>query len=74
MDATERFVWVYSEGVVNRRAVTVGRLTAQGIEVLSGLAAGDQVVTAGVNQLAENQQVRPWQREREGQRGTAPDA
>jgi len=31
---------------------------------LTGRAAGDQVVTAGVNQLAENQQVRPWQRER----------
>ncbi|MBP8227559.1 MAG: efflux RND transporter periplasmic adaptor subunit [Pararheinheimera sp.] len=64
VDATERFVWVYSEGRVNRRAVTVGRLTEQGIEVLAGLAAGDQIVTAGVNQLTENQQVRPWQRER----------
>ncbi|WP_233077935.1 efflux RND transporter periplasmic adaptor subunit [Rheinheimera soli] len=64
VDATERFVWVFSEGKVNRRAVTVGRLTEQGIEVLSGLVAGDQVVTAGVQQLTENQQVRPWQRER----------
>lgn len=63
-DASERFVWVYNEGVVNRRAVTVGRITSAGIEVLSGLAVGDQVVTAGVQQLAENQQVRPWQRER----------
>jgi RND family efflux transporter MFP subunit len=64
VDAAERFVWVFSEGKVNRRAVTVGRLTEQGIEVLSGLAAGDQVVTAGVQQLTENLQVRPWQRER----------
>lgn len=64
VDASERFVWVYSEGKVNRRAVQVGRLTAQGIEILSGLAAGEQVVTAGVLQLSENQQVRPWQRER----------
>lgn len=64
VDAAERFVWVYNEGKVNRRAVTVGRLTEQGIEVLSGLAAGEQLVTAGVQQLTENQQVRPWQRER----------
>jgi hypothetical protein len=64
VDASERFVWVYQEGVVKRRAVTVGRLTSQGIEVTSGLTAGDQVVTAGVQQLTENQQVRPWQRER----------
>lgn len=64
VDATERFVWLYSEGKVNRRAVSVGRLTEQGIEILAGLSAGDQVVTAGVQQLSENQQVRPWQRER----------
>lgn len=64
VDAAERFVWVFSEGKVNRRAVTVGRLTQQGIEVVAGLSAGEQVVTAGVQQLTENQQVRPWQRER----------
>jgi RND family efflux transporter MFP subunit len=64
VDASERFVWIYNDGVVNRRAVNVGRLTAQGIEILSGLAAGDQIVSAGVQQLSENMQVRPWQRER----------
>jgi len=62
----EKMVWVYlpDQGLVQRRAVTVGHLTDQGVEVLSGLTAGEQVVTAGVYQLTEGQKVRPWQRER----------
>lgn len=65
-DHPERFVWVFdaATGKVQRRAVTIGRLTGQGIEILSGLTAGEQVVTAGTHQLTEGQQVRAWQRER----------
>ncbi|WP_337878955.1 efflux RND transporter periplasmic adaptor subunit [Rheinheimera sp.] len=65
-DTQAQFVWVYQPdlGQVSRRAVTVGRLTQQGLEIRSGLSAGDQVVTAGVHQLQEGQKVRPWQRER----------
>jgi multidrug efflux pump subunit AcrA (membrane-fusion protein) len=44
--------------------VQVGQLTSEGIEVLSGLQAGEQVVTAGVQHLQAGQTVRPWQRER----------
>lgn len=64
--APERFVWVYlpDPQQVERRAVTTGRLTAQGIEILSGLQSGEQVVTAGTQQLQQGQKVRPWQRER----------
>lgn len=66
VDASERFVWVYlaDQQQVERRAVTTGRLTAQGIEILSGLVHGEQVVTAGTQQLQQGQKVRPWQRER----------
>jgi RND family efflux transporter MFP subunit len=66
VDHPERFVWVYQPDSqqVTRRAVKTGRLTADGIEILSGLAIGEQVVTAGTQQLIEGQQVRPWQRER----------
>ncbi|MFC4656801.1 efflux RND transporter periplasmic adaptor subunit [Rheinheimera marina] len=65
-DAKEQFVWVYQpeQSQVTRRAVTTGRLTQQGLEIRSGLSAGEQVVTAGVHQLQEGQNVRPWQRER----------
>jgi len=66
VDHPERFVWVYQpdKQQVQRRAVKIGRLTADGIEIVSGLAVGEQIVTAGTQQLTEGQQVRPWQRER----------
>jgi RND family efflux transporter MFP subunit len=66
VDHPERFVWVYQPDSqqVQRRAVKTGRLTADGIEIESGLAVGEQVVTAGTQQLTEGQKVRPWQRER----------
>jgi RND family efflux transporter MFP subunit len=66
VDAVERSVWVFDESssTVKLRAVTIGKLTGQGLEILSGLNGGEQIVTAGVQQLREGQQVRPWLRER----------
>jgi len=66
----QKAVWVYTadasqdHGSVALRVVEVGQLTSAGIEILSGLQGGEQVVTAGVQHLQANQQVRPWQRER----------
>ncbi|MEH6472052.1 MAG: efflux RND transporter periplasmic adaptor subunit [Halopseudomonas sp.] len=48
---------------VSRVDVTVGQIRRQGIEVLSGITAGDQIVSAGVHYLAEGMQVRRWNRE-----------
>ncbi|MEL0167307.1 MAG: efflux RND transporter periplasmic adaptor subunit [Pseudomonadaceae bacterium] len=66
--SAERQVWVLNEQNgelrVSARSVTVGQLTHDGIEVLSGLNAGEQIVAAGGNELSEGQQVRPWVRER----------
>jgi RND family efflux transporter MFP subunit len=56
----ESYVWVYlpDEGVVKSRQVTTGQLTGKNlITVVSGVEAGEQVVSAGVHQLQENQQV-----------------
>lgn len=66
VDAVERSVWVFDEktSTVKLRAVTIGKLSGQGLEILSGLDNGEQIVTAGVQQLREGQQVRPWLRER----------
>ncbi|HET8816867.1 MAG TPA: efflux RND transporter periplasmic adaptor subunit [Pseudidiomarina sp.] len=60
------FVWVFDEqsGTVNRRAVETGAVTNEGVEITAGLAAGEQVVIAGVYQLQDGQKVRPWIRER----------
>lgn len=49
---------------VTARDVTVGQLTANGIEILSGLEPGEQIVAVGSSELSEGQQVRPWERER----------
>jgi len=45
-------------GIVRRRAVTVGELTAEGIEVFEGLADGDMVVTAGISHIVDGQKVK----------------
>ena len=45
-------------GVVRRTPVEVGRFTADGLEVASGLSEGQQVVTAGVSRLTDGQRVR----------------
>jgi membrane fusion protein, multidrug efflux system len=64
-DRQGRFVFVLEpqgegEGVVRRRAVTVGQPTEalNGIEILDGLAEGDVVVTAGVRSLSDGMRVR----------------
>ncbi len=62
-DREGRFVFVVEprEGglaTVRRRAVTIGELTSDGLEILEGLADGDRVVTAGVASLSDGEIVR----------------
>lgn len=62
-DREGRFVYVVEpssgdQGVVRRRAVTVGELTDEGLEVLTGLRENDRVVTAGLATLSDGEQVR----------------
>lgn len=53
-------VWVVdTEGRVERRRVTLGSLTGSAdVVVLSGVEAGERVVTAGVYQLTEGERVK----------------
>lgn len=62
----QSYVWLYDkqQGTVTKRLVSVGELTNAGVAITSGIAVGDTIVTAGVQQLSEGQQVRPWVRER----------
>ena len=51
-DREGRFVFVVQPteaglGIIERRPVSVGELTAEGLEVIEGLVDGDRVVTAG---------------------------
>lgn len=48
-------------GTVARRPVEVGRLTNSGFEIISGLEAGDMVVTAGVNNIRDGLKVKLFQ-------------
>ncbi|MGB3595915.1 MAG: efflux RND transporter periplasmic adaptor subunit [Pseudomonas neustonica] len=67
-DSSQQQVWVTEEtdeGLqVVAREVEVGQLTHDGIEVTSGLEAGERVVAAGGAELQAGQRVRPWVRER----------
>jgi len=62
----KHIVWVFNEArsTVTQHVVTLGGVTTQGIEIISGINIGDHVVVAGVQYLLENQVVKPlhWQR------------
>jgi len=45
-------------GTIHRKAVTIGDLTEDGLEVLEGISDGDLVVTAGVSRITEGQKVK----------------
>ncbi len=64
--SSQSIVWVYNEqqGTVTPRPVTLGDMTQDSIEILSGINPGEQVVAAGVHGLTADQKVRPWKRER----------
>jgi multidrug efflux pump subunit AcrA (membrane-fusion protein) len=60
-DGTDKpYVWVIDEATqkVTRRNVTLGKLTALGLRVTSGLKPREWIATAGVYTLREGQQVR----------------
>jgi RND family efflux transporter MFP subunit len=45
------------EATVRRRAVALGDLTQQGIEVIDGVNVGDRVITAGISVIRDGQRV-----------------
>jgi RND family efflux transporter MFP subunit len=63
-DRGGRFVYVLvpsdepGVGRVRRKDVEVGDLTREGLEIISGLTEGEEVVTAGVRRLTDGQRVR----------------
>ena len=51
-------VWVVDQdNTVRSRQVSVGRVTAGGVQILEGLHAGDLIATAGIHTLSEGQEV-----------------
>jgi RND family efflux transporter MFP subunit len=53
-------VWVVADdGKVQRRTVELLKFDANSVVISRGLAAGEKVVTAGINSLAEGESVKP---------------
>jgi RND family efflux transporter MFP subunit len=58
------FVWRYHENAsLEKVQVTLGEMHKSGVEVRSGINAGDKIVSAGVHYLTATSKVRPWQKE-----------
>jgi len=62
-DGEGRFAFVVEPtgdglGIVHRRPVSVGELTADGLVILDGLTDGDRLVTAGVTRIQDGMRVR----------------
>ncbi len=62
-DRQGRYVYVAEPGdadigIVKRRDVSVGELTSDGMEIISGLDDGDLVITAGVTRIHPDMQVK----------------
>lgn len=57
-DGEQPIVLVVRDGRVERRAVRVGRAEGESLEVLAGLAAGEQVVVEGAEGLADGDRVK----------------
>lgn len=65
LESVTKYVWKVDPGTMRttRQAVTVGALTGANIVVLTGLNAGDLVVSAGVSSVTENMLLRSMSRE-----------
>jgi RND family efflux transporter MFP subunit len=62
-DGDGRFVFVVEGspgevGSVEKRHISIGRMTREGFEVLEGLSVGERVATAGLQNLLDGQAVR----------------
>jgi membrane fusion protein, multidrug efflux system len=62
----QRYIFVLllgegNHGTVQRRMVTIGEITNEGIEITSGLKSGEKIITAGVQFLADGQEVQVQQ-------------
>jgi RND family efflux transporter MFP subunit len=60
-EGNQSTVWVYDEGsgTVSSRAVTVGQMTGDEVEILDGLKDGEKITVLGSSNLGEGMKVRP---------------
>jgi len=67
----EKNVFVIQDGVAQRRAVETGSRTATLVHIVSGLQAGDRVITSGLQTMRANQPVEALNETRPNRDATA---
>lgn len=50
-------VWINKNGKAEKRIVTTGTLSDKGIQIISGLNIGDELITEGYQKISENMRV-----------------
>ena len=62
-DANGHYVFVVNQhekniGIISRKPVVIGNITGHGIEIFSGLTAGDQIISAGMSKVSQDSLVK----------------
>jgi len=57
MGSAERYVYVIKDGAAERRSVKVGRQIGDKVDILSGVAAGEEVAVTALSRLGDGVQV-----------------
>ena len=58
VDSDGSFVWIVRDDAVQRRPVTLGAASVRGQQIMSGLSAGDRIVTSAADELTAGQEIR----------------
>lgn len=58
MDGSGKYVWVVADSVVEKRYVTLGGFSGQGVLVVSGLENGEKVIVAGSRKVSSGSWVK----------------
>jgi RND family efflux transporter MFP subunit len=56
-DSDGNFVWIVRDNAVQRRPVSIGQSSSRGVQIMSGLGAGDKIVVAEEDVLVAGQAV-----------------
>lgn len=58
VSGTDKFVWIVKGGKAERRAVTTGDITNEGVVIESGLTKGETIIVQGQEKVCNGQSVR----------------
>ncbi len=61
-DDGKSFVWLVGADMkVQKRAVTMGEMTGDQVQIKSGLSSGERIALSGIHYLRDGLLVREWQ-------------